>query len=1199
MQHGGEAAAGGTDLRSTGSLTPPVPPADLGTSSFGATADDAASRQRSSSPRTWQYKIGGSHLAGAGSGSSTPLRTGAAPAPRSWSGTRSYQTTTTIQQRANLDNALVTAVRQQMERLEDRVNHQLKLASVQGDRSKEASLQRLEEKVSEQQTMQPKLDKKIAQLTGNVKGLSDEMQVQIRRVDMMDERIVDFGRQLTEEFRQKINELSYQLQEVQTAVRLHTNKNEDERSRLELRFKRLEEEHHVRIQGHEELTRVLHTRLESVEHTSRQNVELNAVGGMGGEQLSTELLAMVEQRLADQSENINGLVQEQHELHAKLQEQEERMRGFRTLLGEKEERLQALGEKVDCGDWDSHIKQLRQALQSHKKEQLDAAEEQKTFGRRLEDLHSSHDQLRTVHETVHRTLTQGNFGAADMESASPMANEHTALLQDAVQEMQSRIEIIEEELPSFREMQRVAPHVATLVTSLQELVPQVTSNDTRIEDLRAFVMEHHGSSSEKFGAASKADDAHHESIEALKKHANDITERLEKIGQGMDSTVDMRLDQVIDSLQEFGPKVSEHDDHIKKFGEHREIVLDHADRIEFVEREVQEFAPRLDAIIEMFKQAKAVEAHSSVDSAMTGVMQLKEQLDAQKNALQDRQAQLEMKMAAFTDSHWKEVEVLTTKMEARGPPVEFEEHAKTLEHLSKRHDDLWAAHEQLKTERDAHLAQVASFSETMDTKQQALYDVVQDFQDSISSKLNTVSAAALPPEGAVAVQSASAKDLEELHRRVSAAEEDRNRLHEYKTHLDEHRTHMDLLRKAHEDHQKHVEERWKAHEDRQKHQEDRWKVHDDHRSTQEERWKAHESHQKRLDEIWKVHDEHRSNQEERWKVHEDHKMTLEERWKAFEQRHDELHKALAQNPHPAIDVIQNRLHTYSETMEERHKHMEKRHEELHNKFSEHAQELKAIERKNSENQVVNPWPSDEEFQHRVRTHTESVLAGKTDFGKTESSDVQKALQSLQERLSRHEEAGKTDFGKTESSDVQKALQSLQERLSRHEEVVQKVGGNCMQVWSSGEAGKTDLASTDAVEVRKALESLQDRISKQEEAIVLSNKSANGYNLVVGEKDRTYITELINEIVKNETEDQIVHTRLVGRVDDLCNHIGSITAAAAAGGDAGKIDQATLEKLTTRVETSERRCEDMIIKVEEQLRGMQGLMQNLARASQAA
>jgi hypothetical protein len=298
-------------------------------------------------------------------------------------------------------------------------------------------------------------------------------------------------------------------------------------------------------------------------------------------------------------------------------------------------------------------------------------------------------------------------------------------------------------------------------------------------------------------------------------------------------------------------------------------------------------------------------------------------------------------------------------------------------------------------------------------------------------------------------------------------------------------------------------------------------------------------------------------------------MTLEERWKAFEQRHDELHKALAQNPHPAIDVIQNRLHSYSETMEERHKHMEKRHEELHNKFSEHAQELKAIERKNSENQVVNPWPSDEEFQHRVRTHTESVLAGKTDFGKTESSDVQKALQALQERL------------------------------SRHEEVVQKVGGNCMQVWSSGEAGKTDLASTDAVEVRKALESLQDRISKQEEAIVLSNKSANGYNLVVGEKDRTYITELINEIVKNETEDQIVHTRLVGRVDDLCNHIGSITAAAAAGGDAGKIDQATLEKLTTRVETSERRCEDMIIKVEEQLRGMQGLMQNLARASQAA
>ena len=89
-------------------------------------------------------------------------------------------------------------VKKQMDALEEKVGGQMSRLKEGHERLKEVHLARLEEKVTAAEGTQPRLERRLAEMSGGFQGISDEQQNQIRRVDAMDERWREWRRSLEE-----------------------------------------------------------------------------------------------------------------------------------------------------------------------------------------------------------------------------------------------------------------------------------------------------------------------------------------------------------------------------------------------------------------------------------------------------------------------------------------------------------------------------------------------------------------------------------------------------------------------------------------------------------------------------------------------------------------------------------------------------------------------------------------------------------------------------------------------------------------------------------------------------------------------------------------------------------------------------------------------------------------------------------------
>ena len=183
-----------------------APLARRGVSSAGSAADASAAAGPSTptpgsgpGPGTagspWQYQLN-PRVRGRGLEASPSPALGV----RALSGTR---TVVNAAARASYESAVLAAVRRQIEAFEEKVENQISKLQVQGDKSKDTSLSRLEEKVSAAEGLQPRVERRLAELSGNFKGLSDEMQAQIRRVDLLDDRRWEWRHQVEEEMQKK------------------------------------------------------------------------------------------------------------------------------------------------------------------------------------------------------------------------------------------------------------------------------------------------------------------------------------------------------------------------------------------------------------------------------------------------------------------------------------------------------------------------------------------------------------------------------------------------------------------------------------------------------------------------------------------------------------------------------------------------------------------------------------------------------------------------------------------------------------------------------------------------------------------------------------------------------------------------------------------------------------------------------------
>merc|ERR1712226_1760683 len=113
-----------------------------------------------------------------------------------------------------------------MDTLEDRLGGQLIQGQQQNDKVS-LNLSRVDSKITSLETLQPAVDRKLAELAGNYKGVSEGLQSQIRRIDRMDTQLWEWRKQLEEEMRGKFAETEQNFQRVSSTVRVAKNESVD------------------------------------------------------------------------------------------------------------------------------------------------------------------------------------------------------------------------------------------------------------------------------------------------------------------------------------------------------------------------------------------------------------------------------------------------------------------------------------------------------------------------------------------------------------------------------------------------------------------------------------------------------------------------------------------------------------------------------------------------------------------------------------------------------------------------------------------------------------------------------------------------------------------------------------------------------------------------------------------------------------
>ncbi|CAJ1427327.1 unnamed protein product [Effrenium voratum] len=342
--------------------------------------------------------------------------------------------------RASYEGAMLAAVRRQMESLEEKVEKQLSRQAQ--DRGREAAVQRLEEKLQATETLQPKVERRLAELSGNFKGLSDEMQAQIRRVDLLDDRRWEWRHQVEEELAKKCQQQEQQVQLL--AAGLKTQKGlEDEAAKL------LESEVRERAtleQVREGFVNVC-GRLEALE-AQREEPSRSEVRDVAPSDdfVATSIYEVITKRMEDLERRMEEAFQDNREIHGRMASQEEMMKTLRTLFENREDHLRTLGERVERSDWDLKLEAIRQALQEDHRERTAHAERLELLTKRVEYQEQAIEDVCFVREQVHK-------------EAEPEVS--VALLEDQVKALSL-------ELQEMKSENDLGPRVSALLSQLRE-----------------------------------------------------------------------------------------------------------------------------------------------------------------------------------------------------------------------------------------------------------------------------------------------------------------------------------------------------------------------------------------------------------------------------------------------------------------------------------------------------------------------------------------------------------------------------------------------------------------------------------------------------------------------------------------------------------------------------------------------------------
>jgi len=384
------------------------------------------------------------------------------------------------------DSPLAAAMRRQIEDLNKKLSFQIGCLQeqVRSTKIKEAIFSRLEERMSATEATSSRLERRLAELTGKERGLSDEMQSQIRRMDMMDDRLCSWRNQFEEEVRQRHSNLEQKFQKLSSGFRVTESSVQEGQKQLNKRLQRFEMEVKERLAIHGEIPDGAYSVNGRLDALERHCSEERTAGAHNTN------VSMIGQRLAEVSSSVDRVVQDTHDLYVRIAEQEQQQKALRTLVDMREQHSRSTKEHME--DWDGRLEHLHHSFQEEAKQRTDHFEEKLEFLERRLGFQEAHEDMHIMQRPM--TLATGELHERDGPQASPLTP-HT--IRDVLKECQERVKqseaslqrhearfaVLDVELEANRGDRQFTPRVVELVNQLKEVAPRVIEQEWKLRQL--------------------------------------------------------------------------------------------------------------------------------------------------------------------------------------------------------------------------------------------------------------------------------------------------------------------------------------------------------------------------------------------------------------------------------------------------------------------------------------------------------------------------------------------------------------------------------------------------------------------------------------------------------------------------------------------------------------------------------------------
>lgn len=245
-------------------------------------------------------------------------------------------------------------------------------------------------------------------------------------------------------------------------------------------------------------------------------------------------------------------------MHARLQEQEERLRSMRTLLEARDTDFRALAEKLERCDWDSQMSSLKQSHQEEKQQRSDDHHQAHLAVQRLEhqveDLRKDCDHILKdmivddVQLDDEPALLQTSLRDGLNRESEPLATAHqlkelayhVTRLEDHVRHVESTMAT--NAVSSGSRGDGVEPRVAELVAKLAEFVPLVKNHQEALDELQMARGEDVKSFVQKLAKVASG-------MQELKSYAEERFAKLESGHADVQQTVHSKHSQLQEQLR--------------------------------------------------------------------------------------------------------------------------------------------------------------------------------------------------------------------------------------------------------------------------------------------------------------------------------------------------------------------------------------------------------------------------------------------------------------------------------------------------------------------------------------------------------------------------------------------------------------------------------------------------------------------------